>query len=428
MKIRVLILFFVLTLAFFVVSCGSMKDGYDGGYSESGGYGTSDIEGGLAGKTTPPDGGVDSGELPDDGNQNKYVPGQITSCALFDKDYFDFWKSLITQNQENNQSGLFFKYYSSASFKTLKHLKITLNDKAYGSIQLINKVDEQKPVVVSSAVTDRNGVANLFYDSDANYVRVNYTKDGNATSQEFEYHGEEELNLSLDNPQANVSNKIDVLFVVDTTGSMGDEIRYLKAEIENVIEQVQLDNEQAIIRLGLIFYRDTCDAQETYLMRTFDFTTDIEAQKRNLMQQGASGGGDYEEAVATALEEAVNMEWSDQYATKLIVHVADAPSHKSDYGKWNNAVQTAASKGIRIITVASSGVNHLCEYLFRSQSLITDGCYVYITNDSGIGNSHLEATVQERPVVEFLNKALIRLINGYHTGEFAEPVYYGGQN
>ena len=59
---------------------------------------------------------------------------------------------------------------------------------------------------------------------------------------------------------------------------------------------------------------------------------------------------------------------------------------------------------------------------------MTNGTYVYLTDDSGIGNSHLEATVEEKPVVEYLNNSLVRLIKGYHTGIFEDPIHYGQVN
>ena len=122
------------------------------------------------------------------------------------------------------------------------------------------------------------------------------------------------------------------------------------------------------------------------------------------------------------MKEAVEKQWSND-STKLIVHVADAPSHNEDVDDWAKEAYNAANKGIKIITVSGSGVTKQAEYLFRSQSLITGGQYVFLTDDSGIGTGHIEASTDEEPlVVEYLNDCLVRLINGYATGDFREPV------
>ncbi|MBQ4571241.1 MAG: hypothetical protein IJB21_06075 [Bacilli bacterium] len=169
------------------------------------------------------------------------------------------------------------------------------------------------------------------------------------------------------------------------------------------------------------------DLRDEYITNYSDFTIDITSQKNFLSKQRASGGGDFEEAVDVAMEEAVNKKWSDNAKTKILIHVADAPSHDNDVESWNNSTLKFAEMGVRIITVASSGIDKKTEYLFRSQSILTNGMYVYLTNDSGIGDYHLEATVEERPTVEYLNASLVRIIKGYHTGVFEEAVYYRQQ-
>ena len=149
----------------------------------------------------------------------------------------------------------------------------------------------------------------------------------------------------------------------------------------------------------------------------------IAKQKNFLINQRAGGGVDFEEAVDQAMEKAVDEEWKEN-ATKMIFFVADAPSHDKDVPTWNAAAMKAATKGIKIFSVASSGINKKTEYFFRSQSVLTGGQYVYITGHSGIGGYHLEATTKDDVVIEYLNACMIRLINGYFTGTLADPVSY----
>ena len=157
---------------------------------------------------------------------------------------------------------------------------------------------------------------------------------------------------------------------------MGDEINYLKVEIDDVISEIQEKNPNTIIKLALLFYRDKGDE---YVTRYFDFTQDIQKQKNNLSNQNANGGGDFEEAVYKALGEAVEKQWSSSSETRVLVHVADAPSHDNEVKEWNKNVLKLTKKGIKVISVASSGIDKKTEYFFRSQSMITGGCYVYLT-------------------------------------------------
>ena len=229
------------------------------------------------------------------------------------------------------------------------------------------------------------------------------------------------MQITLENSAA-AQSVLDLMFVIDTTGSMGDELRYLKEEILDVIGKISDNNPDYTINLALLFYRDIGDE---YVTRYFDFTTDIAQQQRNLSRQSANGGGDYPEAVDRALWEALGKNWSGGYATRLIFHVCDAPPHdkQENAALFFNSVKEAARKGIRIIPVASSGINLAAEYLLRQEALMTGGTYIFLTDDSGIGYSHLPPTVGEY-TVEYLNACMVRVVNEYLSGVETAPVPY----
>ena len=71
------------------------------------------------------------------------------------------------------------------------------------------------------------------------------------------------------------------------------------------------------------------------------------------------------------MQEAASKQWRDN-STKILIHIADAPSHDKDVKDWDKATLELAEKGVRIITVASSGIDLKTEYFFRSQSMIQD--------------------------------------------------------
>ncbi|MDD4641760.1 MAG: hypothetical protein PHF92_10450, partial [Bacteroidales bacterium] len=68
--------------------------------------------------------------------------------------------------------------------------------------------------------------------------------------------------------------------------------------------------------------------------------------------------------------------------------------------------------GIKIIPITASGIDKETEFLMRLMAMATNGSYVFITNDSGVGNEHIQASVGEYQV-ELLNKLMVRLIKKY---------------
>jgi hypothetical protein len=161
-----------------------------------------------------------------------------------------------------------------------------------------------------------------------------------------------------------------------------------------------------------VFYRDEGDE---YVTRLSNFTSDNNITVNFIKNQSAGGGGDFPEAVHSALNKSVNeLQWSSKAKTRILFLVLDAPPHHNI--PVINNIQTillkAAEKGIKIIPITASGIDKETEFLMRSLSMTTNGTYVFITDDSGIGNSHLQASVGEYQV-EFLNNLMVRLINKY---------------
>jgi hypothetical protein len=169
------------------------------------------------------------------------------------------------------------------------------------------------------------------------------------------------------------------------------------------------------VRTSVNFYRDKGDEYE---LRYFDFRSDVDEVVSLLAKQRAAGGGDYEEAVDTALDYAINQARWDEDAVKLVFLVLDAPPHYTadTVRTINAAITKAAEEGIRIIPIASSGVDTTCQVLFRTWAVMTGGTYTYLTNHSGIGGSHDKPDVEEE-TVELLNNMLVRIIKEYVEGK-----------
>ena len=278
------------------------------------------------------------------------------------------------------------------------------------NVELLNSNDE----AIWISKTDNSGRAELFPNLSKNNetalpdlkIRINGTlfTDILSNSQGINH-------LTLDLSQGN-SKKCDIAFVVDATGSMGDELEYLKVELIDVIGRVKTANPDASINLGAVYYRDT---EDEFVTRVSDFSPDISNTINFIRNQSANGGGDFPEAVHTALDKAIsNLQWSSQATARIIFLVLDAPPHYEPQivAEIHSLIAEAASKGIKVIPVTASGIDKKTEFLMRYMAIATNGTYVFITNDSGIGGEHLEATVGEYEV-ELLNDLIESLINKY---------------
>ncbi len=122
-----------------------------------------------------------------------------------------------------------------------------------------------------------------------------------------------------------------------------------------------------------------------------------------------------EEALRVSVEE---MQWSETARTRLMFLVLDEPPGQSKEinEKIHMAVAEAASKGIRIIPIVASGTvrsfDKSLEYLMRSIALATNGTYVFLTDDSGIGGSHTKPSIDDFDV-ELLNDLIARLLKQF---------------
>jgi uncharacterized protein YegL len=143
--------------------------------------------------------------------------------------------------------------------------------------------------------------------------------------------------------------RIEVVFVLDTTGSMGGLLEGAKQKIWSIASEIARGQPTPILEVGLVAYRDVGD---DYVTRKFALTRDLDAMFANLQKLRADGGGDTPEHVGRALGEAVSkMTWSqDSKTMKLIYLVGDAPPHDDYKDGWNSTVwaRRAAERGITV--------------------------------------------------------------------------------
>lgn len=391
----------------------------------AGGMGSTIVDGSIPAGDHSDSGVTESPDVSEDpSDPQKPYAKQLTAAEWRDALDYERWLGLFERDAdgeligEHSRAGIFADYAKATrGLDTFDMHEVYVScdgAPAIGAtVKLFGNGDGD---AIYSAVTDSAGKAYVFGDG----VRVE------ATSGEYTVSADVSdgvTNIELDG-SAVLDNELEIMLVVDTTGSMGDELSFLCNELAGVVTRVAAAIE-CDIRLGLIFYRDEGDK---YVTRKFDFADvnshdGLNAVVKNLRAQKSEGGGNYPEAVDTALKEAVDAEWHTNSKTKLLFQILDAPYHdeQENQSRFSAAVASAAQKGIRIIPVAASGLDTLGQYIMRSAALLTGGTYTFLTDDSGIGNSHDIPDVGEY-TVEYLSDLMVRLIKGYYTGTFDEPV------
>jgi hypothetical protein len=335
--------------------------------------------------------------------------GKMTAGEWNDLEHWGFWNTLMQRDTIKTFPDVW-------GFHTQNRVSVVLRDQN-GQLVHDAKLTLTNGTSINYGVTDNFGKAELF---------PGLFQAGSDANGEFDLkaeYGGNSFDLGKvrvsDGPFAKtipvgktISNILDIMFVVDATGSMGDEIIYLKNELKDVVSRAGSQLSGTQIRMGSVFYRDNGD---DYVTKPFPFSTDVNQLSNFINNQFAGGGGDFPEAVDQALDVAVNQEqWSHNAVNRLLFLILDAPAHKTEdvLTRLKSAVRTAQEKGIRIIPVSASGIDHETEFLLRFLSISTASTYVFITNDSGIGNPHLKPTVGDYQV-EFLNNLMVRLITKY---------------
>lgn len=119
--------------------------------------------------------------------------------------------------------------------------------------------------------------------------------------------------------------KLDLAFVMDSTGSMGSYITTARANIKSIVDEI-ITSSNSDVRVAYIEYRDHPPQDQTFVTKAHDFTDSISTMKSWLDASHASGGGDTPEAVAEGLFQTTKLTWS-QTSTKIAVLISDAPPH-----------------------------------------------------------------------------------------------------
>lgn len=191
------------------------------------------------------------------------------------------------------------------------------------------------------------------------------------------------VNLPPIDPLTQQRPKIEVAFVLDTTGSMSGLIQAAKEKIWSIASTMAQAEGTPEIRMGLVAYRDRGDA---YVTRVVDLSDDLDSMYATLMDFEAQGGGDGPESVNQALHEAVHrLSWSqDANAYRAVFLVGDAPPHMDypDDVKYPDTVAAALQRGIAVNTV-QCGTHEATARAWERIAGLGDGDYFRVAQDGG---------------------------------------------
>jgi len=337
--------------------------------------------------------------------------GQLTASELNDFSKWDLWQDIKSNDLKEFQS----------IWKISPELRYSVQVRANDGQPVADAVVLLKSAggkVIWSAKTDNTGKAelwsNLFQETKQGTVALSVLYD----DKEYPYKNPNLISKGINTLKIPVScnnpNNVDIAFVVDATGSMVDEMSYLKAELLDIVNSQPANSTNLTFNVGSVFYRDFGDV---YVTRKSDFSTDIIQTLDFIKLQNAESGGDFPEAVDEGLMEAVaKLEWSKNARARILFLLLDAPPHATSEvkEKLQRTIQLAAQKGIRIVPVVASSAGDAgsLEYLMRSIALATNGTYVFLTDHSNIGLTHAKP-VTDQYDVELLNNLLKRLIVQY---------------
>jgi hypothetical protein len=213
---------------------------------------------------------------------------------------------------------------------------------------------------------------------------------------------------------------VDMVFLLDATGSMGDEIDKIKASVGSIAQRIEQLPGSSAPRFGLVAFRDRGDE---FVTRSWDFTSDIQQFSTNLSGIYAGGGGDMPESVNAGLHDAIHLPgWADNSTgrhLRMIVLVGDAPPHidyQGDY-RYPDLLQEASADGIKIFPVGASDIDPTGEYVFRQFAQMTQGQFVFLTYANGVSGAPGAST--DMHVSSFTVQNLDTLIVSLVAGEVA---------
>lgn len=177
--------------------------------------------------------------------------------------------------------------------------------------------------------------------------------------------------------------QVEVVFCLDTTGSMAGLIEGAKQKIWMIVNQIASGRPNPEVKVGLVAYRDRGDS---YVTNVFALTNDLDEVHQQLKKFEAKGGGDEPESVNQALDDSISkIKWTfDADTLRIVFLVGDAPPHMDyqDDVKYPETCKLAVEKKI-IINSVQCGKNKQCTKFWQDICAKAGGSFAQIAQNGG---------------------------------------------
>lgn len=272
-----------------------------------------------------------------------------------------------------------------------ERIKIQVKDKKGNSLPNCKIViKNQNDKIIYSGKTYADGTF-LFFPSETKstgtYFKGTATYQQKKKSFHISRYGKRNLQVRFNFTRGIMKNvPLDIVFVLDTTGSMGEEIQRLKTTIDIMHLNVTSFSSRPRVRFGMVLYKDKGDEYRT---KVIPLTSNIDKFKEKLDKVSAAGGGDFPEDLQEALKDTLTkLRWRNQ-GIRLAFIITDAPPHL-DYNQnftYIKASQSARKKAIKLFSIGTGGLPLQGEYILRQIAQYTYANYIFL-NYGEKGESH----------------------------------------
>ncbi len=408
---------------------GGGEEEYYGG-AERGGGGDEDYAYGAAAER----GGEGGGEsAPPSAKMSAGTRGSAESSALSRTSSSGLQASFADDNAQFN----YFIGFQDKYTDDVKHLEIPVSERI-----VLNVTDKAGKPVANAKVKVADGSSTLCegvtypdgtflffpaqYAAGISRYKVSVTAIGAKADVEIQRDGKREIPVQLQAARPEYKSvPLDILFILDTTGSMSEEIARLKATIEIINLNLTSLPSKPKVRFGMVLFRDRGDA---YVTKLVQLTSDLEKFRRELSTVNADGGNDTPEDTQAALREAVKSAAWDPNGARLAFLITDAPPHL-DYPDetytYVDGAKDAGKAGIKVFTVGTGSLDLQGEFILRQISQYTYAKYIFLTyGEKGESEGGVTGSVSHHTGANFQTDKLEAIIIKFAREEIS---YFTGQ-
>ncbi|VAW34289.1 hypothetical protein MNBD_CHLOROFLEXI01-3874 [hydrothermal vent metagenome] len=208
-----------------------------------------------------------------------------------------------------------------------------------------------------------------------------------------------------------VANQIDLVLLIDATGSMTQELSSLQAGLATIASQLNMLPESVTLRYGFVTYQDQTKTEDP---KIFYLTDDWNLFAESLVEVTAVGGGDYAENLSEGLNLAVTgMNWQPDTTAKLIILLGDAPPHldSSTVPSYEETSLLTQEQNIILFTIGSDGLDAQGEEIYQQIAQIGSGRYIFLTDELESQQSIAETVYRTADLATAITDILQEVVN-----------------